>query len=63
MGGGWGGYTSDMLSHSLSSVPIFRRAVVLVGWTGPPPELVDSMGQVQFLPLVGVVDSGHWERI
>lgn len=56
------GSTSDMPSHSLSSVPIIHRAGVSVGWTGPPPELVDSRGQVQLLPLGGVVDLEHWER-
>lgn len=59
---GAGGSTSDTPSHSLSSVPIIHRAVISVGWTGPPPELVDSRGQVQLLPLGGVVDPGYWER-
>lgn len=54
--------TSDMPSHCLSSVPIIHRAGVSVGWTGPPPELVDSRGQVQLLPLGGVVEPGYWER-
>lgn len=60
---GWGGgSTSDMTSHSLFSVPVIHRAGISVGWTGPPPEFVGSRGQVQPLPLGGVVDSGYWER-
>lgn len=58
---GAAGSTSNMPSHSYSSVPIIHRAGVSVGWTDPPPELVHSRSQVQLLPL-GVVDPGHWER-